>query len=66
MHKSNRNISDDRLKKVCKIGQGAFCCRYISCDKGGFECEKHTDFGKVIDDNIDNMIAKGDNCNGLR
>ena len=26
-----KNISNETLKNVCKIGQGTNCCRYILC-----------------------------------
>lgn len=62
----NRSISEDTLRNVCKISQGAACCRYISCGPSGFECEKHSAFKSIIDGNINNMVAKGDNCEGLK
>ena len=60
------NISEETLINVCKIGQGKDCCRYILSDINGFECGKHTDFKELIDNRINNMVAKGDNCEGLK
>ena len=62
---NSKTISDERLKNICKINQGANCCRYISCSKDGFECEKNSAMKNIIDSNINNMVAKGDNCKGL-
>ena len=62
----SNTISENRLKSVCKIFQGHLCCRYIACGENGFECQKHTGLKSVIDNNIDNMISKGDNCEGLK
>jgi hypothetical protein len=30
----------EHVKNVCKIGQGAACCRYLMAGPGGFECAK--------------------------
>lgn len=64
----NNCISDERLKNICKIGQGNECCRYILGGNNGFECGKHSKLKKEIDDRVNSnfMIAKGDNCEGLK
>ena len=54
---------DDHAKSVCKIGQGADCCRYLSMGAEGFSCEKLSPLGDTIDLR-DDMTAKGDNCEG--
>lgn len=65
-------IPDDHLKAVCRIGQGADCCRYIVrelFDAGPYECAKHD---QTLKEQIDrrhaagSMIARGDNCEGLK
>jgi hypothetical protein len=61
----NNLIKDEQLLKTCKLGQGVECCKYICCSGMGFTCEKHTLFGRLIDKKTD-MIAKGDNCGGLK
>lgn len=51
---------------VCKIGQGADCCKYLVMGKG-FECMKEDpENKKVIDDNwaVTPHVAQGDNCEG--
>ena len=60
-----RNIPNKTLQDICKIGQGADCCRYVLCGPSGFECCKLTKSKESIDNNIDTMTAKGDNCKGL-
>lgn len=60
-----KNISNETLKNVCKIGQGANCCRYILCGQNGFECGKLTKLKESIDKRVNIMAAKGDNCKGL-
>lgn len=59
-------IPKETLKNVCKIGQGKDCCRYITCGPNGFECEKHTSLKKTLDNSVSHMVAKGDNCEGLK
>lgn len=56
-------ISMDKVKEVCKIGQGADCCKYLMMGTIGFECGKLGVFRKYIDERTD-MSAKGDNCDG--
>lgn len=61
----SNNINDETLKNICKLGQKEKCCRYILCTPNGFECGKNTSLKSTIDENVNNMTAKGDNCNGL-
>ena len=61
-----KRISADKVKTVCKVGQGAECCRYLVCGSKGFECVKGTDTGKFLDSRVakGTITAKGDNCEG--
>ena len=55
------------IKQVCKIGQGADCCRYLGCGAEGFECLKFEPGMKQVVDRawaIDEHVAQGDNCAG--
>lgn len=56
------------LDDVCRIGQGAACCRYLvgTPDKG-IQCGKLTSLRRTIDQRVrqDAMTAKGNNCEGL-
>lgn len=56
----------DYLKNVCKIGQGADCCRYIVAGVGGITCAKLTEMKVVIDRRVEEgrFTAQGDNCEG--
>ena len=51
---------------VCKLGQGADCCKYLMAGPGGLECAKtpgNTPFKAMLDIKPD-MVAKSDNCTG--
>jgi hypothetical protein len=55
------------IKDVCKIGQGASCCRYLTMGAKGFECAKLEDKFKVsIDERVETgqMVSAGNNCEG--
>ena len=54
------------LKEVCKIGQGAECCRYLIAGHKGLECAKLTDLKKTIDLRVEAKMftAIADNCEG--
>ena len=56
-------VPDDHWKKICRMGQGSDCCRYLAMGSDGFCCEKHTGIGRSIDQRTD-MSAKSDNCTG--
>jgi len=56
------------VKNVCKLGQGAECCKYLVMGTV-FECMKtNSSDKKVIDDNWakNPHVAQGDNCNGYK
>lgn len=58
-------ITDEHVRAVCKLGQGAACCRYLMFGKG-FECHKHSQLAAVIDGRVERgeFNARGDNCDG--
>lgn len=60
-------IDDNQRTNVCKIGQGKDCCRYLTVGGNGFECEKLSPLKFILDLRVkmSNMVAQGDNCNGL-
>lgn len=62
------SIDKDTLKNICKIGQNEKCCRYLLCGSNGFECGKHSELKEALDNrvNLNLMVAKGDNCKGLK
>lgn len=51
---------------VCKIGQGALCCRYLAMSPNGWSCEKHSRLKKYLDVRAatGTITACGDNCAG--
>lgn len=53
-------------KTVCKVGQGANCCRYLTMHPEGWSCEKYSEMGKLLNYRvaIGSMHACGDNCSG--
>lgn len=60
-------LDDEFVKTVCKIGQGADCCRYLALTGGqGFSCQKHTDLRDYLDERVakETITARGDNCEG--
>lgn len=59
-------VSSEQLK-LCRIGQGAACCRYLVCGGRGFECEKHGELRATLDQRAaaGQMVARGDNCEGI-
>ena len=57
---------DVHAREVCKIGQGAECCKYLTMSvgsAGGWSCEKLSMLGASIALQKD-MVARGDNCAG--
>ena len=54
-----------QVEFVCRIGQGANCCRYLTADGNGFHCAKlNPSLASAIDRRTD-MVAKSDNCPGV-
>jgi len=54
-------------KEVCKVGQGAETCRYLTMTSFGWSCEKGSSMSLYIDRRVqqDKMTARGNNCDGL-
>lgn len=60
---------NEHIKNICKIGQGADCCKYLVMGAKGFECMKVDQANKqVIDYNWKTTphVAQGDNCKGKK
>lgn len=61
-------VPDGTVKNVCKIGQGASCCRYLVVGNAGLECAK---CAPTLKSQLDGRVAMGlftaigDNCAGL-
>ena len=62
----NTTIERKHVDTICKIGQGAACCRYLACGGNGFECLKHSEHMKYLDKRAaaKDMHAQSDNCPG--
>ncbi len=59
---------DERLDRVCKIGQHTACCRWLSRGRDGYLCAKldpvwSADIARTFA--AGQMSARGDNCPGL-
>jgi len=46
---TNNLVSDDYATRVCKIGQGHECCRYLTMGGAGFACAKLTALRHTLD-----------------
>jgi len=60
--------ANNHVNNICKMGQGADCCKYLVMGKA-WECMRvDLTNKKVIDDNwaVTPHVAQGDNCNGYR
>lgn len=53
-------------KTVCKIGQGAACCCYLTMSPKGWSCEKFGQFSQHLKRRAEagEMHARSDNCEG--
>jgi hypothetical protein len=61
-------VTDDWAKGVCRIGQGAACCRYLVMGPGGWDCAKpHGQTRAMLDKRVaaGQLSARGDNCEGV-
>lgn len=57
--------ANEHIEQVCKIGQGAACCKYPLMGMEGWCCGKLDPYLKrLIDAAAHRMKAKGDNCEG--
>lgn len=60
-------LTDEYARTVCKIGQGAACCRYLSLDAGGWNCERYGELAQLIDERVraETIGARSINCDGV-
>lgn len=60
------SVTAEEFKNLCKAGQGAATCRYITAGPGGFQCAKHTNLHRTIDARVAErtMVATSDLCPG--
>ena len=61
-------IDDNYRMKICKMGQGGKCCRYLVLGAKGFECAKGSSMATAIDSRVERgqFTSKGDNCDGYQ
>lgn len=57
----------ERVKEICKSGQGEKTCRYLKTGSIGWRCAKFSSSEKGIDQRVASgaIHAKGDNCGGV-
>jgi hypothetical protein len=62
----NDPFTQEHFRKVCKAGQGAACCRYLTASAKGICCEKLSALRPVFDAKAErgDFVARGDNCEG--
>jgi len=56
------------LQEICKIGQGAQCCKFLTVGPGGFSCGKMDPAiyaGILATWHLAPHTAQGDNCDGV-
>jgi len=60
-------IPSKHLRDICKLGQGAKCCRFAIASDQGIVCCKGSNLEHAINARValGKMIAQGDNCPGL-
>ena len=62
------SLTKEQIDDVCKMGQGAECCRYLYADGDGMHCGKVVPAMQAM---IDQRVAAGlmrsvgDNCEGV-
>ena len=61
-------FDDQHRRAVCKIGRGVDSCRYLTLGTAGWDCERNTAMGLILDHKAESgeMIAQGKNCEGVR
>lgn len=60
-------LTEDHILNVCRIGQDAACCRYLTIDPNGWACERQTELAAVIDQRVAAGLftARSVNCAGF-
>jgi len=60
-----KQIDNDWLDEICKMGHGAKCCKYIVvAGAKGICCAKSDMMLKATINNQTHMLARADNCDG--
>lgn len=59
-------VPSGHVHRVCLIGQGNACCRYLVMGSKGFECAKLSSLRRTLDTRAEagSIVAIGDNCDG--
>jgi len=57
-------LDKEHVREVCKIGQGASCCAFLTAGMSGLECGKGTSVEALLRERRPTMTAQGDNCAG--
>ncbi len=61
-----KSVPRGHVHRVCLMGHGNLCCRYLVMGAKGFECAKLSSLRQTIDTKADagTMVAIADNCDG--
>lgn len=65
----NLPVDMEWATQVCKLGQGAKCCRYLAVGKGGFTCLKgEPNTAEYLDARVaaGTIHSRSDNCTGRK
>ena len=60
-------FTSSHVEEICKVGQGAACCRFLVGGAEGLRCAKlYPELAEQIERRhaVGAMIARGDNCPG--
>lgn len=59
-------LADGYVREVCKVGQGAACCRYLAIGDKGWSCLKLDALKGIVDARAEagTMVARSNNCAG--
>lgn len=60
-------LTEEHIGKCCKPGKGKETCRYLTMGPDGWDCEKGTSMGQLLDERVkaNTIGAQGDNCSGV-
>lgn len=57
-------LERSHVENVCRLGQGAATCAFLTGGIAGLECAKGTSIEDLLRERRPSMTAQGDNCSG--
>ena len=60
-------LTEEHISKCCRPGKGRKTCRYLTMCPDGWDCEKSTSMGQLLDEDVktNTIVAQGNNCPGV-